>query len=230
MYEVRKATVRFGSAVALHDFSLKLEPGEAVTVRGPSGCGKTTLLRLIAGLTPPSDGEVWIDGALVSRPGRIERPHLRHLAFVFQEPRLWPHMTVRENVMFGLSETGRSQSTLRLERVAESTAIADLLERYPAELSGGQMRRVAVARALAPKRPLILMDEPLTNLDSQARHDLGEVIRRYREVEGFALLWVTHDDAEEMTFPHRTIRIDRGRLLSEDRSLAFNSICSKDSM
>jgi ABC-type sugar transport system ATPase subunit len=217
MYEVRRATVRFGSTVALDDFSLKLEQGEAVTVRGPSGCGKTTLLRLIAGLTPPSEGEVWMDGALVSRPGRTERPHLRHLAFVFQEPRLWPHMTVRENVMFGLSETGGSERSLRLERVADSTGITDLLEHYPAELSGGQMRRVAVARALAPNRPLILMDEPLTNLDRQGRHDLGEVIRRYREEEGFALLWVTHDDAEEMTFPHRTIEISRGRLLSDDR-------------
>ncbi len=216
MYEVRKATVRFGRTVALHDLSLKLGAGEALTVRGPSGCGKTTLLRLIAGLTPPNEGEVFIDGALVSRPGRIEPPHLRRLAFVFQEPRLWPHMTVRENVMFGLSETGSSERILRLERVAESTGITDLLGRYPAELSGGQMRRVAVARALAPKRSLILMDEPLTNLDRQARHDLGEVIRRYREEEGFALLWVTHDDAEEVTFPHRTIRIDRGRLLSDD--------------
>jgi iron(III) transport system ATP-binding protein len=217
MYEVRNATVRFGSTVALHDFSLKLERGEAVAVRGPSGCGKTTLLRLIAGLTSPSEGEVWMDGALVSRPGRTDPPHLRHLAFVFQEPRLWPHMTVRENVMFGLSEIGRSERTLRLERVAESTAITDLLERYPAELSGGQMRRVAVARALAPQRPLILMDEPLTNLDREARHDLSEVVRRYREEEGFALLWVTHDNSEEMIFPHRTIRIDRGRLLSDDR-------------
>ena len=212
MFEIRKVTVRFGGTVALDDFSLQFGAGEAVVIRGPSGCGKTTLLRVIAGLTAPGKGEVWLQGLQVSRPDLILPPHQRNLAFVFQEPRLWPHMTVRQNVMFGLSALKPGQRAERLEQVAVNTGINDLLARYPAELSGGQARRVALARALAPGRPLILMDEPLTNLDDESRLGLVDVIRRFREKENFALLYVTHDTLEKIPFAQRIILMERGRL------------------
>ncbi|TAN43563.1 MAG: ATP-binding cassette domain-containing protein [Nitrospirae bacterium] len=216
MFEVRNVTVRFGSTVALDDVSLQFSPGEAVIVRGPSGCGKTTLLRVIAGLTVPDTGEIWLQGSQASRPDFILPPHQRNLAFVFQEPRLWPHMTVRQNVMFGLAVLRPSERAERLALVADNTGIIDLLTRYPSELSGGQARRVALARALAPQRPLILMDEPLTNLDDAGRRDLVAVVRRFWEEEKFALLYVTHDALEEIPFARRIIRLDRGQLLTDE--------------
>jgi iron(III) transport system ATP-binding protein len=213
MFEIRKVTVRFGSTVALDDFSLQFDAGETVVVRGPSGCGKTTLLRVISGLTAPCKGEIWMQGLQVSRLDCILPPHRRNISVVFQEPRLWPHMTVHQNVMFGLSELKPSDRAARLAHVADKTGIIDLLKRYPAELSGGQARRVALARALAPMRPLILMDEPLTNLDDEGRMDLVDVVQRFWEEEKFALLYVTHDALDEIPFAQRIIRLDKGRLL-----------------
>ncbi len=215
MLDVRKVTVRFEDTVALEDFSLQLGAGESVIVRGPSGCGKTTLLRVIAGLAAPSKGEVWLYGVQASRPDSIVPPYRRNIAFVFQEPRLWPHMTVRQNVIFGLSQLRPTEREERLELVADNTGITHLLTRYPAELSGGQARRVALARALAPKRPLILMDEPLINLDDEGRRDLVDAICRFREEEGFALLYVTHDASDDITFAGRIIRIEGGCLLQQ---------------
>ncbi len=215
MFEVRKVTVKFGNTVALDDFSLQFNAGETVVVRGPSGCGKTTLLRVISGLAAPCKGEIWLQGLQASRPDYVLPPHQRYIAFVFQEPRLWPHMTVRQNVMFGLSAMKPSDRAERLVHVADNTGINDLLKRYPAELSGGQARRVALARALAPRRPLILMDEPLTNLDDEGRRDLVDVVQRFWEEEKFALLYVTHDALEEITFARRIIRLDKGRMLDD---------------
>lgn len=217
MFELRKVTVRFGNTIALNNFSLQLDAGEAVIVRGPSGCGKTTLLRVIAGLTAPCKGEVWLQDRPASRPDFILSPYQRNLAFVFQEPRLWPHMTVRQNIVFGLSALNPSERAKRLEHVADNTGINDFLTRYPSELSGGQARRVALARALAPRRPLILMDEPLTNLDNESRRNLADVVQSFWEEEGFTLLYVTHEVLEEIPFARRIVLLDRGRLLNDDK-------------
>ncbi|MGD9972032.1 MAG: ATP-binding cassette domain-containing protein [Desulfatirhabdiaceae bacterium] len=232
MLEIRNVTVKFADTIALDDFSLLIGSAETVVVCGPSGCGKTTLLRVIAGLTAPCRGEIWLQGIQVSRPDSILPPHQRHLAFVFQEPRLWPHMTVRQNVLFGLSELKPVDRAKRLEHVAGHTGITDLLTRYPAELSGGQARRVALARALAPGRPLILMDEPLTNLDDKGRMDLMDVVQRFREEEKFAMLYVTHDVLDEIPFARRIIQIDGGRLLEDCLRppisfMMHNDICRK---
>jgi iron(III) transport system ATP-binding protein len=212
MLEVQEVSRRFGATVALDAISLRLDEGEAATLRGPSGCGKTTLLRIIAGLIVPDSGEIWLRGAPASKKGLILPPHRRDIAIVFQEPRLWPHMTVLQNVMFALSTFKQDERTKRLRLVSESSGIADFLARYPAELSVGQARRVALARALAPRRPLMLLDEPLTNLDDKGRSDLMEVICRFWTDEGFALLYVTHDAADEALFIRRTIRLENGRI------------------
>jgi iron(III) transport system ATP-binding protein len=212
MLDVCNVSKRFGSTVALSGVSLRLEAGEAALLRGPSGCGKTTLLRVIAGLETPDSGEILLNGSQTSRPGLLIQPHRRNLSFVFQEPRLWPHMTVRQNLDFALSALKPHERAARLSLAAETMGIAGFLNRYPSELSVGQARRVALARALAPKRPLVLMDEPLTNLDEKSRQSLLEVIRRFWAEERFALLYVTHEAIDDAHFIRRTIMMDNGKI------------------
>lgn len=215
MIELKNVTKRHGDRVVLDAVSLRLETREVALLRGPSGCGKTTLLRLIAGLASPDAGEIWLHGALARGPEAVP-PYRRNLAYVFQEPRLWPHMTVRQNVMFGLSALPLARRAERLELVARRTGVADFLSRHPSELSVGQSRRVALARALAPGRPLVLMDEPLTNLDAEGRRDLIEGIRQFWAEDGFTLLYVTHEASEELPFSNRTFRIEDAKLSSQD--------------
>jgi heme ABC exporter ATP-binding subunit CcmA len=212
MLDVRHVSKQFGHTVALDRVSLRLEAGEAALLRGPSGCGKTTLLRIIAGLTAPDSGEIWLSGSPANRSGLLVQPYRRNISFVFQEPRLWPHMTARQNLDFALSALKPEERTARLSLAAEKVGITGLLNRYPAELSVGQARRVALARALAPKRPLVLMDEPLTNLDEKGRQDLQEVIRSFWEEERFTLLYVTHEAVDPAHFIRRTIMMNHGRI------------------
>jgi iron(III) transport system ATP-binding protein len=212
MLDVRNVGKRFGGTVALDGISLRLESGEAAMLRGPSGCGKTTLLRIIAGLETPDSGEIWLSGSAASRPDRLIQPHKRNISFVFQEPRLWPHMTARQNLEFVLSVLRPDERAARLSLAAEKMGIAGLLNRYPAELSVGQARRVALARALAPMRSLVLMDEPLTNLDEKGRRSLLDVIRGFWADEGFTLLYVTHETVDDECFIRRTITMDNGKI------------------
>ncbi|MDR7589912.1 MAG: ABC transporter ATP-binding protein, partial [Armatimonadota bacterium] len=183
MAEIRLESLhkRFGRVVAVRDVSLEIREGEFVVLLGPSGCGKTTVLRLIAGLETPDRGRVWIGGRDVTRlpPGR------RHLGMVFQSYALFPHMRVFDNVAFGLRMrgVGAAEQRRRVQEVAELLQIADLLDRYPAQLSGGQRQRVAVARALVVRPQVLLMDEPLSNLDALLRlHMRAELKRLHREV------------------------------------------------
>lgn len=219
MLDVRDVTVRFGDTVALDAVTLSVRAGEAVVLRGPSGGGKTTLLRVIAGLTLPERGEVWLQGVRASEPGRATPPHQRGVAFVFQEPRLWPHMTVADNVAFGIEALPPKERAERLARVAANTGILDWLGRYPGELSGGQKQRVAIARALAPRRPILLMDEPFTNLDDPARRSLGAVVQQAWEEDAFTMVHVTHGSSDEPDFASRTVRLEAGRLVDPTDAL-----------
>ncbi len=212
MLDLRHVHKRFDKVAALDGISLKLEAGQAALLRGPSGCGKTTLLRVIAGLENPDSGEIWLNGSPVNRSGLTVQPHRRDISFVFQEPRLWPHMTVWQNLDFVLSAMERGRRAARLSFTADTVGISDLLSRYPAELSGGQARRVALARALAAKRPLVLMDEPLTNLDDSSRRDMLKVICRFWEEENFALIYVTHDAIDSVSFIQRSIEMNNGKI------------------
>jgi iron(III) transport system ATP-binding protein len=212
MLELKNLTKRFGSTVVLDGVSLRLEKGEAALVRGLSGCGKTTLLRLVAGLIPPDSGEILLNGAQASRPGWLLSPCRRNLAYVFQEPRLWPHMTVKQNIMFGLHAMKPARQLECLALVSERTGIPGFLARYPSELSVGQARRVSLARALAPQRPLILMDEPTANLDDEGRKELIETVKKFWHEEGFALLYVTHGSSGEISFARSVITLEKGSL------------------
>jgi len=207
MLELRQVGKRFGNTEVLSEVNFRLGPGEIATLTGPSGCGKTTVLRLISGLEMLSQGEIHMEGRLVSCPQWGVPPHRRHIGCVFQEPRLWPHLTVRGNIEFALSGWTRNERLARLEKVAQWTGLTALLDRHPCGLSGGEARRVALARALAPRRRLVLMDEPLTNLDAaSAQSLLDAVLQAWRE-EQFALLYVTHDPAEMQSLDARILTI-----------------------
>lgn len=185
----------FGPVAAVDGFDLIVEQGARVAVLGPSGCGKTTLLRLVAGLELPDAGTIRIGGAEASGPGRGIAPHSRGLGFVFQDAALFPHMSVAANVGYGL-DGSRSEVRLRTDELLAAVGLDGRGGRYPAELSGGQQRRVALARALAPAPVRLLMDEPLTNLDAAARDGLLAVVDRLVADSGASLLYVTHDHAE----------------------------------
>jgi ABC-type Fe3+/spermidine/putrescine transport system ATPase subunit len=201
--DVQSVSKRFGRTSALEGVSLEVRPGERVAIVGPSGSGKTTLLRLIAGLETPDAGEIRLAGT----SSRKVRPHERGIGFVFQFPALWPHMSVAENVGFGVrGDRGRVGEILRL------VELPDYGRRYPDELSGGEMQRVALARALAPRAPMLLLDEPLSHLDDDLRWRMLGVILSTAHETGATLLYVTHDPEEASRVSPRTLRLRAGRL------------------
>lgn len=196
MIQAKNLVKRFGEVIAVNDVSIDLGEGHSVTVFGPSGSGKTTLLRLIAGLTLPDAGQVIIDDTLMSEPGRAIPPHKRGIGFVFQTSALWPHMTVSENILFGLHGLTKREAHERLLEMISRTDLEGLEGRYPAELSGGESRRVSLARALAPKPRILLLDEPLTNVDPDLKSGLLDLVKKTVMKERITLLYVTHDRAE----------------------------------
>lgn len=210
MIQLAGLSKRFGAVAAIDGFDLIVERGARVAVLGPSGCGKTTLLRLVAGLDLPDSGTVRIGGAEASGPGRGIAPHARGLGFVFQDAALFPHMSVAANVGYGL-DGPRSEVRLRTDELLAAVGLEGLGARYPGELSGGQQRRVALARALAPAPARVLMDEPLTNLDAAAREGLLAVVDRLVAESGASLLYVTHDHAEADALRCEVVSMEAGR-------------------
>ncbi len=196
MIKVSKVEKNYGVVKAVSDISFDILSKEKLVILGPSGSGKTTLLRLIAGLEMPSSGEIYIDGNLVSRCGWTLSPEKRNLGFVFQAPALWTHMTVEQNILFGVSELSRSDSLDRLEDMLYLMEISDIRKRYPDEISGGQAKRVSIARTLAPRPKHLLMDEPLTNLNKELRENILSSILDYIKGTGGNLIYVTHDERE----------------------------------
>ena len=200
----------FGRSVAVDDLSFKIGQGEFVSILGPSGCGKTTTLRMIAGFDRPDRGRILIDG----RDMTNVPPQRRNIGFVFQQYALFPHMTVAQNVGFGLVMRNIPAGELRAS-VAETLALVrlgELTSRYPSQLSGGQQQRVALARALAIRPRLLLLDEPLSNLDAQLRDDMREEIRRIQREVGITAIFVTHDQSEAFALADRIAVMAHGRL------------------
>jgi multiple sugar transport system ATP-binding protein len=205
--EIRNLTKKYGKVTALDRVSLTIEGGEFLVLLGPSGCGKTTILRCIAGLERPDEGDIVIDNRVVfsSRRGVMVPSGKRQVGMVFQSYALWPHMEVYENIGFGLrlQKVPRKEVRERVDRVLQDLSMDGLGDRYPSELSGGQQQRVAVARLLATKPPVFLMDEPLSNLDARLRLDMRSELKRLHHDSGVTTVYVTHDQTEAMTMANR---------------------------
>jgi iron(III) transport system ATP-binding protein len=199
--ELRDLTKRYGDIAVVDDVSLTVEHGQLVCLLGPSGCGKTTTLRLIAGFVEPSGGEVRVgDKLLSSRAGSVP-PERRNMSMIFQSYALWPHMTVAENIIYGLKLRKLERDTIRqkLDAILTTTRLGPLVDRYPGELSGGQQQRVALARALIVEPETLLLDEPLSNLDANLREEMRFEVRRLHDTYRYTTVYVTHDQAEAMT-------------------------------
>ncbi|MBR9883189.1 MAG: ABC transporter ATP-binding protein [Oceanospirillales bacterium] len=196
----------------LHSVSFSIEQGEIACLLGPSGCGKTTVLRAIAGFIEPERGQIRIDGEAISSAEAVVPPERRGMGMVFQDYALFPHLTIADNIAFGLKGHSRAEKQALVAEVLELVELPDLGKRYPHELSGGQQQRVALARALAPKPRLLLMDEPFSNLDADLRRQLSAEMRRILKRQKIAAIMVTHDQQEAFTISDRLGVLSAGRV------------------
>jgi inositol-phosphate transport system ATP-binding protein len=208
--EFRNVAKRFGEVEVIPDMNLVIEDGEFVALLGPSGCGKSTSLFMLAGIYVPSDGQLLFDGHVVNEVEARDR----NVGIVFQSYALYPHMTVRDNILFPLrfKKTPRDEAVSRVKAAADLVRVAELLERRPSELSGGQQQRVALARALVKEPQLLLLDEPLSNLDATLRLSMRTEIKSLQEHLGVTTVLVTHDQIEATTMADRIICMRGGRI------------------
>jgi iron(III) transport system ATP-binding protein len=212
--DLRGLTKRFGSLAVVDNVCLRIDHGQLVCLLGPSGCGKTTTLRLIAGFLEPSDGEIHVGDRLVSSRARTLPPEQRNMSMIFQSYALWPHMTVTENIVYGLRLRRLDRDTIakKLAAILATTKLEALAQRYPGELSGGQQQRVALARALIVGPETLLLDEPLSNLDANLREEMRFEIRRLHDEYRYTTVYVTHDQSEAMTTADLIAVMNGGRI------------------
>jgi iron(III) transport system ATP-binding protein len=212
--ELRGLTKRYGDVAVVDDVSLTVAHGRLVCLLGPSGCGKTTTLRLIAGFVEPSAGEIRVGDQLVSSPMRTVPPERRNMSMIFQSYALWPHMTVAQNVSYGLELRKLDRGTIKrkLAAILDTTHLSQLADRYPGELSGGQQQRVALARALIVEPETLLLDEPLSNLDANLREEMRFEVRRLHDEYRYTTVYVTHDQSEAMTTADIIAVMNHGRI------------------
>ena len=208
---IRNLTKRYGNLTALENFSLEIDSGEFMVLLGPSGCGKTTVLRCIAGLTDISSGEIYIGDEIVNKLP----PKNRDVAMVFQNYSLYPHMNVYDNIAFPLKmrKTDKNQINDRVQEIASLLNINNLLKRRPKEISGGQMQRVALGRALVREPKVFLMDEPLSNLDAKLRTEMRIEIKKLQKKVAITTLYITHDQAEAMSMADNVAIMEAGKML-----------------
>ena len=212
-------TKKFTEDAAVADLHLEIADGEFVSLLGPSGCGKTTTLRLLAGFLQPDAGEIRVDGKAVSSASLLVPPERRNMSMIFQSYAVWPHMTVAQNVAYGLKfkKLSKQEIDAKVTKLLGVVHLGELKDRYSAELSGGQQQRVALARALVVEPQILLMDEPLSNLDANLREEMRFEIRRLHEEFKITTVYVTHDQAEAMATSDRIAVLDRGRLVQVGR-------------
>ena len=212
--ELEKLTKRYPGVVSVDAIDLAVRHGEFVCLLGPSGCGKTTTLRMIAGFLAPDEGEIRVAGKTISSARSVLPPERRNMSMIFQSYAVWPHMTVRQNVGYGLKMKSMppAERQSRTDVLLDATKLRVEADRYPSELSGGQQQRVALARALAPKPDILLLDEPLSNLDANLRGDMRFEIRRLHDEFHYTSIYVTHDQVEAMTMADRIVVMNAGRI------------------
>lgn len=214
---IQDLTKAFGETVAVNNLSLQFEEGESVVLLGPSGCGKTTLLKLIAGFLQPDRGSIAIGHEVISTPHEVLPPDRRHMSMVFQSYAIWPHKTVFQNVAYGLEVRKIAKAEIK-KKVTDALSLVQLNglgERYSTQLSGGQQQRVALARAVVVEPSLLLLDEPLSNLDANLREEMrGELADLHKRL-GITFIYVTHDQAEAMVLGDRIILMNHGRMIQQ---------------
>ena len=212
---IEHVTKRFGGVTAVSDLSLEIGDREFVTLLGPSGCGKTTLLRLIAGFMAPDEGTIRVGSTALSTPGGVVPPERRGMGMVFQNYAVWPHKTVYQNVAFGLEvrRVSRAETQSRVGRVLELVNLAGLERRYPSQLSGGQQQRVALARSLVVEPGILLLDEPLSNLDAKLRERMRWELKELQRRTGITFVYVTHDQSEAMALSDRIAVMHAGEIM-----------------
>ena len=212
-------TKKFTGMAAVEDLQLEIGDGDFVSLLGPSGCGKTTTLRLIAGFLQPDAGEIRVGHEVVSSVSLMVPPERRAMSMIFQSYAVWPHMTVAQNVAYGLKfkKLSRQESDQKVTKLLQLVRLDALKDRYPAELSGGQQQRVALARALVVEPQILLMDEPLSNLDANLREEMRFEIRRLHEEFAITTVYVTHDQAEAMATSDRIAVLNKGRMIQVGR-------------
>jgi iron(III) transport system ATP-binding protein len=213
--QIERVTKRFAAVTAVRELSLEIRDREFVTLLGSSGCGKTTLLRLIAGFMAPDEGVIRVGSATLSSPAGVVSPERRGMGMVFQNYAVWPHKTVYQNVAFGLEvrRVPKSATRTRVARVLELVNLTGLEGRYPSELSGGQQQRVALARSLVVEPSILLLDEPLSNLDAKLRERMRWELKELQRRTGITFVYVTHDQSEAMALSDRIAVMHQGEVI-----------------
>ncbi len=216
-------TKRLGNNPVLKGLNLDVDDKEFITLLGPSGCGKTTTLRILAGFLKPDGGAVAVDGVVLSSASGVVPPEKRRMGMVFQNYAVWPHMTVFENVAFGLKleKVGRADLQTRVTEALRLVGLTGMGERYPAMLSGGQQQRVALARSLVVEPSILLLDEPLSNLDAKLRERMRVELKELQRRTGITFVYVTHDQAEAMALSDRVAVLNGGVLQQYDTPRAI---------
>ena len=214
--QLNNITKKYGQIVAVDNFSTELPDGHLICLLGPSGCGKSTILNMLCGIIPVTQGNIFFDDKDVTKLP----PDQRNIGMVFQNYALYPHMTVQENIAFPLEvqKVSKKERFAKAEEIAKLVHVDGLLKRYPSELSGGQQQRVAIARALIKNPALLLMDEPLSNLDARLRLEMREEIRRIQQETGVTTVFVTHDQEEAMSISDSIVLMKNGVLVQSGLS------------
>ena len=212
--EIEKLTKSYDGVRAISEVDIAIAEKEFITLLGPSGCGKTTTLRLLAGFLVPDSGRITVAGEVLSSPDRVVPPERRRMGMVFQNYAVWPHMTVRENVAFGLRYAGfdRREHKARIARVVAAVGLEGLEDRHPGQLSGGQQQRVALARSLVVEPSILLLDEPLSNLDAKLRERMRFELKALQRRTGITFIYVTHDQSEALVLSDRIAVFHRGEV------------------
>ncbi|RQG91168.1 ABC transporter ATP-binding protein [Natrarchaeobius halalkaliphilus] len=210
--ELDTVAKRYGSETVISSLSLTVRDGEILTLLGPSGCGKTTTLRLIAGLEDPNGGQIRLEDETVAGDGQFVPPDEREVGVVFQEFALFPHLTARENVAFGLQEWTKQERESRVQELLELVGLESHGGHYPEELSGGQQQRIALARSIAPEPEMLLLDEPFSNLDVDLRVEMREEVRRIIKETEVTAISVTHDQEEALSISDRVAVMNDGNI------------------
>jgi iron(III) transport system ATP-binding protein len=216
--EVKNVSVAYGGPPVVEHISFTLEAGQIGCLLGPSGCGKTSILRAIAGFEPLASGEIVLHGKLVSAVGDTVPPERRQIGMVFQDFALFPHLSVIENIAFGMRRMDRSATKIRVETLLDLMGLGEFGNKYPHELSGGQQQRVALARAMGPKPEILLLDEPFSSMDAELREQLSRDVRSVLKKDGVTAILVTHDQFEAFAMADEIGVVGGGRVRQWDRA------------